>query len=63
MNGAPIASDLLIQRTLELLGQRFTSLWPVDETPCYQGLLEAIDKIDRGFHRRTRPRATVWPTL
>jgi hypothetical protein len=44
MNAAPIVSDLLIQRNLELLGQKFTSLWPVEEAPRFHDLLEEMDK-------------------
>jgi hypothetical protein len=63
MNGAHVASDLLIQRNLELLGQRSTRLWPVDETPCFQGLLEAMDKGDPGRQDQNRPRVTLSPTV
>jgi hypothetical protein len=59
MNGPPIASDLLVQRNLELLGLRFTSLWPVDDTPCFQGLLEAIDEDDLERQDQSRPRVSI----
>ena len=46
-----IASGLLIQRNMELLGQRFARTWPVDETACFEGLLEAIDQTERELMR------------
>ena len=42
-----VAVGLLTQRDVELLGHGFSRLWPVDETPCFSDLLEAIDKADR----------------
>ncbi len=46
-----IAVGLLRQSDLDLLGSRFDRLWPVDETPCFNGLLQAIDEADREFRR------------
>ena len=42
-----VAVGLLTQREVELLGHGFSRLWPVDETPCFTDLLEAIDEADR----------------
>jgi hypothetical protein len=42
-----VAVGLLTQREVELLGQGFSRLWPVDETPCFTDLLQAIDDADR----------------
>jgi hypothetical protein len=42
-----VAVGLLTGRDLELLGPTFERLWPVDETPCFSGLLQAIDEADR----------------
>lgn len=42
-----VAIGLLTERDLTLLGRSFTRLWPVDETPCFKGLIEAIDEADR----------------
>jgi hypothetical protein len=42
-----IAVGLLTQSDVERLGQTFDRLWPVDETPCFSGLLQAIDEADR----------------
>jgi hypothetical protein len=46
-----VAVGLLTQREVELLGHGFSRLWPVDETPCFQELLKAIDEADREFER------------
>lgn len=42
-----VAVALLTQAELDRLGQNFQRLWPVDEVPCFQGLLNAIDEADR----------------
>jgi hypothetical protein len=41
-----VAVGLLTQREVELLGHGFSRLWPVDSTPCFEDLIEAIDKAD-----------------
>jgi len=46
-----VAVGLLRQSDLDRLGNCFTRLWPVDETPCFSGLLQAIDEVDREFRR------------
>lgn len=46
-----VAVGLLTKREVELLGQGFTRLWPVDETPCFSELLRAIDEADRQLAR------------
>ena len=51
-----IAVGLLSQSDLDRLGNQFDRLWPVDETPCFDGLLQAIDEADREF-RRERDRS------
>lgn len=50
-NGRIVAVGLLTQHELELLGEGFSRVWTVDETPCFQGLLEAIDEADRELWR------------
>lgn len=45
------AVGLLTQREVEMLGTRFDRLWPVDETPCFPQLLQAIDGPDRKLWR------------
>ena len=42
-----IAVGLLTAGDVELLGPTFSRLWPVDETPCFSGMLRAIDEADR----------------
>jgi hypothetical protein len=42
-----IAVALLTRSDLQLLGPTFDRLWPVEETPCFSQLLEAIDDADR----------------
>lgn len=46
-----IAVGLLSQDDLDRLGERFTRLWPVQDTPCFEGLLVAIDEADREYRR------------
>ena len=46
-----IAVGLLTQRDLEVLGQSFKRAYPVDEAPCFSGLLLAIDEADRELWR------------
>jgi hypothetical protein len=42
-----VAVGLLTEQDLNLLGHSFTRVWPVDDTPCFSQLLEAIDEADR----------------
>jgi hypothetical protein len=42
-----IAVGLLTQNDVRLLGPTFDRLWPVQETPCFSQLLQAIDEADR----------------
>jgi len=42
-----VAIALLTRREVELLGPTFTRLWPVDDTPSFADLLDAIDEADR----------------
>ena len=46
-----VAVALLTERELTRLGTSFDRAWPVDETPCFGGLLEAIDLADRRLRR------------
>jgi hypothetical protein len=46
-----VAVGLLTQRDMSLLGPSFTRVWPVEETPCFDGLLRAIDEADRQLWR------------
>lgn len=46
-----VAVGLLTQREVDLLGQSFTRLWPIEEAPDFDELIRAIDEADR----ETRP--------
>jgi hypothetical protein len=46
-----VAVGLLTKSDLDVLGPGFTRLWPVDDTPCFSGLLEAIDEADRDLRQ------------
>ena len=46
-----VAVGLLTQRDVDVLGHGFSRLWPVDETPCFSDLLQAIDEADRELRR------------
>ena len=46
-----VAIGLLTQEELARLGPAFSRAWPVDEAPCFEGLLEAIDDADRAMWR------------
>lgn len=41
-----VAVGLLTAADVEALGAGFSQLYPVDETPCFNGLLLAIDEAD-----------------
>jgi hypothetical protein len=53
-----VAVALLTQHDLNLLGPAFDRVWPVEETPSFNELLQAIDQADRelgggsAVHRR-----------
>jgi len=42
-----VAVGLLTQHDLSLLGRSFTRVWPVEESPCFEGLVKAIDEAER----------------
>lgn len=46
-----VAVGLLTNRDLDVLGPTFTRLWPVQDTPCFSTLLQAIDEADREIRR------------
>jgi hypothetical protein len=46
-----VAVGLLTQRELSSLGPTFARAWPVHETPCFDGLLNAIDQADLDSRR------------
>jgi hypothetical protein len=53
-----VAVGLLTQREVELLGHGFSRLWPIDDSPCFTELLEAIDEAERRLQedKARRPR-------
>ncbi len=46
-----VAIALVTQPELELLGPSFIRAYPVDQTPCFGELLQAIDDADREVWR------------
>jgi hypothetical protein len=46
-----VAVGLLTQANVDLLGPTLTRVWPVQDAPCFSGLLHAIDEADREFRR------------
>ena len=54
-----IAVGLLTQHDIEVLGQGFSRLWPVDETPCFTDLLQAIDDADRELEKNSEMTAEM----
>jgi hypothetical protein len=46
-----VAVGLLTRNDLDVLGPSFTRVWPVEETPCFDGLLSAIDNAERELRR------------
>lgn len=46
-----IALGLLTAGDVAKLGSDFARIYPVDETPCFGGLLRAIDEADRALRR------------
>ena len=46
-----VAIGLLTQRNLDRLGGSLQHVWKVDETPCFDSLLQAIDEADREVWR------------
>ena len=55
-----IAIGLLTEQELQLLGEGFSRVWPVDEAPRFQGLLQAIDEAERELWRN-RDQASANP--
>lgn len=47
-----VAVGLLTEEDVKLLGPTFDRLWPVDDTPCFSRLLQAIDDADRELWRK-----------
>jgi hypothetical protein len=53
-----VAVGLLTEHDLGLLGDGFSRAWQVDQTPCFAGLIDAIDEADRELWRE-RDRITA----
>ena len=49
-----VAVGLLTSQEVQRLGSAFQKLWPVSESPAFDGLLQAIDEADREV-RNARP--------
>ena len=47
-----VAVGLLTADDLSRLGPAFELAWPVDNAPCFNGLLQAIDEADRAMWRQ-----------
>jgi hypothetical protein len=47
-----IAVGLLTEYELQLLGEGFSRVWPVDEAPRFQGPVQAIDEAERELWRK-----------
>lgn len=56
-----VAVGLLTPREIQLLGPQFKRLWPVDNTPCFEELLKAIDDADRELERVKCPKPEKGP--
>ena len=61
LNDRIVAVGLLTQGDLALLGPAFDRAWPIDEAPCFNGLLEAIDEADRDLRRAGDPTSGAMP--
>ena len=53
-----VAVGLLTAGDVRLLGPTFQRAWPVEETPCFAQLRQAIDEADRDLWRE-RDRSDV----
>ena len=49
-----VAVGLLTEFDLDRLGDTFSRLWPVDDVPCFEELLAAIDEADRELQNVAR---------
>jgi len=46
-----VAVGLLTQRDLNLLGPTFNRVWPVEDVPQFDELIQAIDRADEQLER------------
>ena len=42
-----VAVGLLTKNDLDRLGETFSRLWPIENVPCFEELIAAIDDADR----------------
>lgn len=49
-----VAVALVTSEELQSLGKSFKRAWPVDQTPCYSGLLQAIDEADKDLRQEAK---------
>lgn len=53
-----VAVALVTQAQLDQLGSNLQRYWLIDDTPCFQGLLNAIDDAERDLWRSRDARET-----
>ena len=56
-----VAVALLTKKDVRLLGPTFDRLWPLEDTPCFSALLEAIDKAEAEAELKHKPAAAAGP--
>ena len=57
---------LLTDDELALLGAQFNRAWPIEQAPCFSGLLQAIDDAERDVWRsrdKQQAAACIKPTI
>jgi hypothetical protein len=54
-----VAVGLLTRNDIDVLGPTFTRLWPVENSPSFDGLLRAIDDADREIRSQQRGRSSA----
>jgi len=54
-----VAVGLLTAHDVQLLGQDFKRLWPVNDAPYFSQLLQAIDEADRELRRPRQPQVAA----
>ena len=47
-----VAVGLLTQRDLKLLGPTFDRIWPVEDVPQFEELIQAIDRADEHLEHK-----------
>lgn len=47
-----VAVGLLTQNDLNLLAGTMARVWPVQDAPCFEELLQAIDEAEKGIEKR-----------